>query len=939
MVFINIANASLTIGTEQSDDIKIELSPTISISDVSCNSEDIFDNVGFSTVATRTVNLGGIPEDPEDRDPTYTFTLTCWNVLDRLVDRDTATITLVTGNPPAIQIKPDAIPITSFFPITTSPATLTIGTAPTDDIRLTLRHVELEDVFCYVGGSTGGFDGLSITGRTVTLDFEEGTARDYRFALICQADTIVTDAGSQSTTTISNNGQIGLRVNIPIPVPTISIEDQTVTENLVANRILSIGNTPSDDIQIELENADISDVVCTESFGVIIPGATPTTLSLLIPIPSGTTEIFELTCVVTVPGGTATATATITLGMASGDPTITIADQTIDVSDGIELAISTSGPIVVGLENFDIGQLVCRSSNIGNIGSSAIGGLTATINLPTNPEPSYTFTLTCFDRQNMNTITDTATITLVVSGVASITLNDQTIDITGSTDLTIGPSGPIVITLLNVNYDDIVCSGGGGPPINNIGSSQINNRGVTINLPENPASSYTFSLRCSTDDVSSRTATITLNIVASTAPPIVIPSGQSVPVTTSPATLTIGTAPTDDIQIELSNVDINDVTCAHDGGGFAGLTITGRTVTVTYSPGTSGGNNLELVCSVGSFDTAIVRVQLAVNIPAVPTGSSITIPDGQEISITTTSDTFTIGNTAGDDIQIELTDIALDDVTCTTNNGHMIGTSVSERTVTIERPAGTVVRNNLQLECSAGGASDDAFISLQVNIPTGPSISISDQTVDIFGSTDLTIGTDASADIRVTLNDVDANNVTCSSSDIVTNIGAGNSITSDLPATVTIVLPANPATSYTFELTCEDGFDTVTSGTGTSGTGTITLMNTQPSISISDQPVDIISSTDLTIGTEDSYDIKVDFVAPRNAEFTCSSDNIATNIGTGSSVSGTTVVILLPDDVVTGQYTFELTCTYNDDDSVTDSTTITINLVLPITIIDPNYRG
>ena len=71
-----------------------------------------------------------------------------------------------------------------------------------------------------------------------------------------------------------------------------------------------------------------------------------------------------------------------------------------------------------------------------------------------------------------------------------------------------------------------------------------------------------------------------------------------------------------------------------------------------------------------------------------------------------------------------------------------------------------------------------------------------------------------SGDIRMALQGVRNNDVTCTSSDIGTNIGIGNYVSG---RSVTINPPDKPFPSYTFSLTCTD------SASGTSDSATITL--------------------------------------------------------------------------------------------------------------------
>ena len=240
---------------------------------------------------------------------------------------------------------------------------------------------------------------------------------------------------------------------------------------------------------------------------------------------------------------------------------------------------------------------------------------------------------------------------------------------------------------------------------------------------------------------------------AQTTPSITIPSGQTVSVTTTPATFTIGNTTSDEIQVEVVGVEIDDLTCFNAGASFASVSFSDRIVTVTYDPGTSGSNTLSLICSDTGGTTASsappVDVTITVNVPAAT--ESITIPSGQTVSVTTTPATFTIGNTVDDDIQIELVGVTLDDFQCSNadNTNKFANVTISGRIITLTYESGTVATDTLGLICSSGSTTsgDPVNVTFSANIPAAPtpSITIENQTINIGTSdTNLLVGASSS---------------------------------------------------------------------------------------------------------------------------------------------------------------------------------------------------
>ena len=763
---IGAGGGLLSFGEESSNHIQLVLN-NVARSDVRCTSSDL-SNIGTSTINNR-MGPTIVPPNPIDPSYAYEFTLTC---SDRNSDASaTATITV---NIRELRITTRSVDIGS------TPTTLSIGVEESDDIKLRLRHVEMSEVTCTIFSSN---DDVTINRLSITIPGSIALGDTHTFNLFCGANAIKGHGG------VSHDIR-GLAVN-HITAPSISIENQSVyipTPLPNPRPTLSIGNAISDNVQITVGGGVTMDnVECVQAgldgrinvaartitFGSVTASDFPITFNLECSSSRAGTDNID----------TVTSTAEITLEL--GSISISADPKTVGTLPAtLSIGTASSNDIVLALTNLEIDQVTCTTT------SSGITITPTEITVNTIPGSS-TFPLTCAT----GIVSSTATITLIVQ---SINLEAQNIDITShNAELTIGntPSDDIQITLVGVDINDVSCT---STNIQLLPGS-IDARTVTLDLPVNTDTSRFFQLMCSTESgIESQSVFITLSI------PKIDISADDVTVDTSPATLSIGTASSNDIVLTLTRVNINDITCTTTSSG---ITITPTEITVAVAPG--GNSNFQLTCSTDEITSNTETI--TVNYPL--TAPTITIDDGQAITDNGIVSSFSIDTDASADITITLENTSISDVICTEDSDNL-DINDDGTTIIVETHLEPGESTSFELTCTATNSrgSDTATTTIMLSTI---SIIINDQTIDISDNIDdesiLTIGNATSDDIQIILHNVPSDGYTCTSG--VNTIGTSQ----QNQRSIVINLPDNPENSYTIELTCRNN------DRSASSTGTITL--------------------------------------------------------------------------------------------------------------------
>ena len=434
--------------------------------------------------------------------------------------------------------------------------------------------------------------------------------------------------------------------------------------------------------------------------------------------------------------------------------------------------------------------------------------------------------------------------------------------------------------------------------------------GVTRSDFSGSQSAFSFSLTCMVGDGTPSTGNVRLQL----APSITI-NPSTITIHQTPFTLSIGEAATDDIQLELVNVAIGDVTCTDNS---LATTTSGTSVTVdTLASGSSISFNLsceagdavvgdEKRITVRNAPPSFIDVQ-TINVPIPFTGIDphlLPIGDGQ-------FDVVAIV------FEGRLSNADINDLTCASFDNDLDLVDVYDRTVELLLPGtdytGENSRTQFTMDCTLFNPffQDSAVIILEF----GPAIFIDTTAIVIHESGDtLTIGSEPTDDIVLRFANVNPRAVTCSTTSSSIDI-TNNVVTANVAA----------SQEHTFTLSCTDET--------TIGTQEI-LINNVPSVVVDDQTIEISSTSTqliLTAGPLSANpDILVEYPGVDPADYTCRiSDDGGLSINEPSQRNTFFIDFFLSNFPGSGgSATFDIRCS-NDAGTISDSATITLLSTLP----------
>ena len=762
----------------------------------------------------------------------------------------------------------------------------------------------------------GSSTAVTIDGKVVSATLDSAVAHDETVKVDYSApsanpleDLVGNDVSDFDDEDVTNN--------TPSPSnPSITISGgAAVTEGTAAQFTVTASPAPASNVTVNLSVSDASgsDFVASGNEGdnkTVTINANTTSATYSVATVNDTVDEANGDVTVTVKTGSgytvgSTSSATVTVN-DDDDPAVTI-------SGGSAVTEGTAAQFTVTIAtapsaNLTINLTVSDFSSSDFIAATDEGSKSVTI-MANNTSATYSVTT-----QSDTTDEASGDITVALAAgagyqigspnSATVTVNDDdnpTITISSGSAVTEGTAAQFTVTSSTAPASDLTVnlsvSDASGSDF--IASSNEGNKTVTIKADSTSATYSVPTVSDTTDEASgsitvalasgngytlgsSNSATVTVN--DDDDPVVTISGGSAVTEgTAAEFTVTISTAPTSDLNVNLSVSEASgsDFVASGDEGNKT-VTIKARKTTATYSVATQADTTDE--------PNGGVTV-------TVSTGSDYTVGSANSATVTVNDDDEagpTLAISAGTSPVTEGTSATF---TITANEAPMADLTVN---LNVADVTGS--------DFIASGAEGSQTVTITMSTTTATySVATQSDTVDeVNGSVTVTIAAGAGYSVgssnsaSVTVNDDDP---------IAVSIDGGDSVTEGTAAEFTVTATTPPAGNLTVNLTVADASnsDFIASGDEGPKTVSITAESTSATYSVNttadttDEPngtisVTVATGTGYTVGTPNSATVTVnddDVTANRSPVFT--GQDVTASINENSAADTTVVTITATD--------------------------------------------
>ena len=711
---------------------------------------------------------------------------------------------------------------------TTITLTVSDGTASsTDTFVLTVNAVNdaptISDVANQVANEDTATSALAVTLEDVDANDLTLSASSNAQGLVPDANIVLGGSGASRTVTVtpasnqsgsatitltvsdgtaSSTDTFVLTVGAVNDVPTISdVANQQSNEDTATGELaVTLGDEETAVADLTL-SASSSDQGLVPDANIVLGGSGA---SRTVTVTPASNQSGSATITLTVSDGTASSTDTfvLTVGGVNDVPTISdVANQVTneDTATG-ELAV-TLGDEETAVADLTLSAISSAQGLVPDV-NIVLGGSganrTVMVAPASNQNGSTTITLTVSD----GTASSTDTFVLTVNAVNDApTISDVANQVTNEDTAT----SALAVTLEDADANDLTLSASSSaqglvPDANIVLGGSGTSRTVTVNPASNQSGSATITLTVS-DGTASSTDTFVLTVDAvNDVPTISDVANQATNEDTATGELavTLGDEETAVADLTLSASSSNTV-LVPDANIVLGGSVANRTVTVTPASNQSGSATITLTVSDGtasSTDTFVLTVNAVNDAP--------TISDVNSLSTNEDTATSALGVTL-EDVETAVADLTLSASSSNTvlvpDANIVLGGSGANRTVTVTPASNQNGSTTITLTVSDGTASStDTFVLTVNEVNDAPTIS------DVANQ--VTNEDTATSALAVTLEDVDANDLTLSASSSAqglvpdANIVLGGSGTG---RTVTVTPASNQSGSATITLTVSDG--------------------------------------------------------------------------------------------------------------------------------------